>query len=110
MIDTDAVRFSLWRLSLFPGKSRMIPLQLLNAGETADIAMIGGETSLVTRLNEMGFREGEVVHMVRSGEPCIVAVGNHRLTFRGNETAHIFVNLLSHPPHPSATVTGARED
>jgi len=88
----------------------MIPLQLLNAGETACIVVVDGETSLVTRLNEMGFREGEVVHMVRPGEPCIVAVGNHRFTFRGNETAHIFVNLLADTPHPSVAMNGASED
>jgi len=88
----------------------MIPLQLLNTGETADIVVVGGETSLVTRLNEMGLREGEIVHMVRSGEPCIVAVGNHRLTFRGNETAHIYVNVLADTPHPSVAATGASED
>ncbi len=88
----------------------MIPLQFLNDGESASIAQIIGETPLLTRLNEMGLREGVVVHMVRSGEPCIVAIGNHRLTFRGGESAHIFVNILGDVPQPPAAVTGASKD
>lgn len=88
----------------------MLPLQFLNDGESATIEVVEGEASLVTRLNEMGLREGTEVHMIRTGEPCIVAVGNHRLTFRGGEAAHVFVNLLANAPHPTLAVTETSHD
>lgn len=69
----------------------LVPLDLLQAGEHARIAGIDGEPSLITRLHEMGLREGIDVTMVQSGEPCIIALGNHRLSLRGGDTTVILV-------------------
>lgn len=71
----------------------VVPLQFLRTGETGRVYEIEGELGLVTRLNEMGVREGAHVRMVRSGEPCIIALDDHRLTFRGGEAASVLVDV-----------------
>ena len=73
--------------------SQLIPLQLLRPAETARIMAVEGDVQQITRLHEMGLREGEFLQMVQPGEPCIIALGNHRLTFRGNDSASIFVTV-----------------
>lgn len=69
----------------------VIPLELLAAGEQARIVEVDGDENLVTRLHEMGLSENAVIKMVQSGSPCIIALDNHRLSFRGEEAAMIFV-------------------
>ncbi|MDA0283031.1 MAG: FeoA family protein [Planctomycetota bacterium] len=69
----------------------IIPLELLSAGERARIVEIEGEPSLVHRLNEMGLSDGVEIKMVQSGSPCIIALDNHRISFRGEEAAVIYV-------------------
>ncbi|MHC4876841.1 MAG: FeoA family protein [Planctomycetota bacterium] len=72
----------------------LIPLDLLQAGEHARIVDLDGEPTLVTRLREMGLREDAEVTMVQSGEPCIIAVDNHRLSLRSGDTTVIMVETL----------------
>ena len=69
----------------------IIPLELLSAGERARIVDIDGDAAFVNRLNEMGLSEDAEIKMVQSGSPCIIALDNHRLSFRGEEAAMIFV-------------------
>ncbi len=69
----------------------IIPLELLSAGESARIVEIDGDNAFVNRLNEMGLSEDAKIKMVQSGSPCIIALDNHRLSFRGEEAARIFV-------------------
>ena len=76
----------------------IIPLELLAAGEHARIVEIDGDESLITRLREMGLSEGVEISMIQSGSPCIIAVSNHRLSFRGDESATILVE-----PEPSGS-------
>ena len=73
----------------------MIPMELLAAGESARIFEIDGQPALVVRLEEMGLRRGTPVRMVQPGCPCIVAVNNHRVSFRGEEAAVVLVEPLS---------------
>ncbi len=70
-----------------------MPLDVLAAGEEARIVEVEGRQELVSRLAEMGVREGVVLRMVKPGQPCIIAVGNHRLSFRGEEAASILVDV-----------------
>lgn len=72
---------------------QLVPLDLLNAGEHARIALIDGDQTLVTRLHEMGLHDGVTIRMVQPGQPCIIAVGNHRLSFRGEDAAVIIVEM-----------------
>ena len=69
----------------------ILPLELLAPGENGRITEIDGDESLVTRLAEMGFRSGVEVRMIQPGCPCIIAIDNHRISFRGEEAATIFV-------------------
>ena len=73
----------------------LLPLELLRPGEEARIKEISGERLLVCRLAEMGLREGVLVRMVRPGSPCILAIDNHRFSFRGDEAAAILVEVVS---------------
>lgn len=70
----------------------IIPLELLAAGERARIAEIDGDNAFVNRLNEMGLDEDVEIKMVQPGSPCIIALDNHRLSFRGEEAGMIFVD------------------
>ena len=71
----------------------LVPLESLSAGEAAQIVRIDGALDHVCRLNEMGLQPGIEVRMVRPGYPCILAVGNHRLSFRSAGPASIWVQV-----------------
>lgn len=70
----------------------IIPLELLAVGERARITEIDGNIAFVNRLNEMGLGEDVEIKMIQSGTPCIIALDNHRLSFRGEEAGVIFVD------------------
>lgn len=83
---------------------QVVPLELLGTGEGGRIFEVEGDRELVVRLVEMGFRRGAEVRMLRSGSPCIVAVENHRMTFRGDGTAVVLVEVSDCcDPHESGT-------
>ena len=68
---------------------------MLQAGEEGRILDIDGERAMVTRLAEMGLREGVLVRMVKAGAPCIIAIGNHRISFRGEESTVVLVEITT---------------
>lgn len=76
----------------------VVPLECLAAGESGRIENVDGSREMITRLEEMGLRQGVGVRMVRPGSPCIIAVNNHRISFRGEESAVVMVSL----PEPAA--------
>jgi Fe2+ transport system protein FeoA len=65
----------------------------MNAGEVGAIAEIDGDVDAVTRLRELGIREGAQIEMVQTGEPCIIAVGNQRLSLRIDQTTSVYVEV-----------------
>lgn len=72
---------------------QVVPLQLLQTGETGRITEIDGDILFVRRLDEMGFRSGVDIRMVQPGEPCIVAFDHQRLSFRGEDDAVVLVEV-----------------
>ncbi len=78
----------------------VVPLDCLHAGETGRIADVEGCVETVTRLAEIGLRNGALIRMVQPGSPCILALDNQRLSFRPEECTHVFVEVV-----PSGTVT-----
>jgi ferrous iron transport protein A len=72
----------------------IVPLHLLRPGESGAILEIEGETQLVRRLDEMGLRAGVQVRMVQPGHPCIVAFEHQRLSFRGEDSAVVLVEVV----------------
>ena len=58
--------------------TQILPIELLRSGEQGVIHDLSGDESVVHRLSEMGLRPGVSFHMVQTGSPCIVRVGEHR--------------------------------
>jgi ferrous iron transport protein A len=73
--------------------SEIVPMSLLNRGESGCVHDIAGESQLVRRLDEMGLRTGVTVRMVQPGKPCIVALDHQRLSFRGEDEALVLVEV-----------------
>ena len=71
-----------------------VPLEFLAAGEVGRVSAIDGCREMVVRLAEMGFQQGVDIRMVQPGSPCIVALNNHRISFRGEEAAMVMVEIL----------------
>ena len=69
----------------------VVPLDCLAPGEEGRIQNVDGTSEMVTRLEEMGIRQGVGVRMVQQGSPCIIALNNHRISFRGEESAIVMV-------------------
>jgi len=85
-------------MASLPGSSIVncvVPLEWLAPGEEGHIQSVEGNHDLVVRLAEMGFRLGVRVRMLQPGSPCIVAVNNHRISFRGEQSASVMVEVLS---------------
>ena len=72
---------------------RTIPLELMNPGELGTVAEVEGDLDVITRLREMGISEGTQIEMVQTGEPCIIGVGNNRLSLRVDQTTLVFVDI-----------------
>lgn len=68
-----------------------IPITQLRPGEIADVAQVVGSPEQVRRLEELGFRDGVRLEIVRGGSPCIVRIGETRLCFRHDELIRVFV-------------------
>jgi len=73
--------------------SQILPLELLQAGETGRVLEVSGSAPVVVRLEEMGLRSGVQIRMVQPGQPCIVALDHQRLSFRGEEAAVVLVEV-----------------
>ena len=65
----------------------------MNAGETGTIVEVDGDHDVVTRIREIGIHEGTRIKMVQVGEPCIIAVGNQRLSLRVDPTTLVYVKI-----------------
>ena len=91
----NACRIRQWELPV-----DVVPLDCLHAGETGRIADVEGCVETVTRLAEIGLRNGALIRMVQPGSPCILALDNQRLSFRPEECTHVFVEVV-----PSGIVT-----
>jgi ferrous iron transport protein A len=77
-----------------PTVTHLVPLDLLAAGEEARICELNGTADFVHRLEEMGLQVGKTVRMIQPGSPCILAVGNHRLSLRIDDSAVVLVEML----------------
>jgi ferrous iron transport protein A len=73
----------------------LLPLEFLHNGEWADIAEIHGEPHWVMRLAELGVRSGCRLHVLQSGSPCLLQVGESRLSLRSDGAAQILVRPIA---------------
>lgn len=60
----------------------LLPLDFLPPGEWAEVVDLAGESDAVARLAELGLRIGARLRLIRGGSPCLVQVGDGRLSFR----------------------------
>jgi Fe2+ transport system protein FeoA len=73
----------------------LLPLELLQSGEWADVADVSGEPSWVCRMAEMGVRIGSRLRMLQAGCPCLLQVGGCRLSLRGEYALQILVRPVA---------------
>jgi ferrous iron transport protein A len=69
----------------------LIPLHLLNPGDTGKIALLHGDPGEVLRLQELGLCQGATVGMVRGGSPCILRLGEQTLCLRTDGPLQVLV-------------------
>jgi ferrous iron transport protein A len=61
----------------------------------AEIAELSGDPGWVNRLAELGLHQGSRLRMVRPGSPCLLQVGNTRLSLRGEWAMQILVRPVN---------------
>jgi Fe2+ transport system protein FeoA len=83
------LRFSLNNVAW--GPDVLLPLELLNCGEWADVAEIYGDLAWVSRLAELGVRVGCRLRVIQAGRPCLLEIGGVRLSLRSDPALQIVV-------------------
>ena len=73
----------------------LLPLELLDCGEWADVAEVTGEPGWVSRMAEMGLRIGSRLRVLQRGSPCLLQVGGTRLSLRGDGGLRILVRPVA---------------
>lgn len=73
----------------------ILPLDMLQCGEWADVTEVHGEPAWVGRMAELGLRAGSRLQMLRSGSPCLLQVGESRLSLRGDDAFQVMVRPVS---------------
>ena len=71
--------------------SDLLPLNCIRSGRCVRIDLVVGAVDQIRRLAELGIRQGCDVTVVHSGSPCLLKVGQTKLSFRDGEGASVFV-------------------
>jgi ferrous iron transport protein A len=80
----------------------LLPLELLAAGDWADIVDVSGEPAWICRLAELGLRAGCRVQVLQPGSPCLLRIGGGRLSLRPERGLQILVRPAAGPESRSA--------
>jgi ferrous iron transport protein A len=75
----------------------LLPLDMLQPGQWADVAEVGGEPGWICRMAEMGVCVGCRVQMLQAGCPCLLRVGGCRLSLRAETPHSILVRPVVNP-------------
>jgi Fe2+ transport system protein FeoA len=73
----------------------LMPLDMLRAGEWAEVEEVTGQPAWVGRLAELGIRNGARVQVVQPGSPCLLSVAGCKLCLRGCECSQILVRPVT---------------
>jgi Fe2+ transport system protein FeoA len=76
----------------------MMPLDMLRAGEWAEVADVSGQPGWVGRLAELGIRRGSRLQVIQPGSPCLLNVAGCRLCLRPGECSRILVRPVDGCP------------
>jgi ferrous iron transport protein A len=74
-----------------PTETELMPLELLRTGDWADVEHVTGDPGWVGRLAELGVRIGCRLRVLQAGSPCLLQVGESRLSLRGDWALQILV-------------------
>jgi ferrous iron transport protein A len=72
----------------------LLPLDLVQPGEWAEVEEVLGGPSWVSRLAELGLRSGSKLQVLRQGSPCLLRIGGSRLSLRGEPGTRVLVRPL----------------
>jgi Fe2+ transport system protein FeoA len=75
--------------------NNLLPLEMLRPGEWADVAELHGEPAWIGRMTELGLGIGSRLRMVQCGRPCLLQVGDSRLSLRGDWAVQILVRPIA---------------
>jgi Fe2+ transport system protein FeoA len=78
-----------------PAADTLLPLELLRAGEWADVADVSGDPGWIGRMAELGVRIGCRLRMLQNGCPCLFQVGGSRLSLRHESAMQILVRPVA---------------
>lgn len=73
----------------------LLPLELLNAGEWAEVAEVTGEPGWIGRMAELGIRAGSRLRVLQPGSPCLLQLDGCRLSLRSDWATQILVRPLA---------------
>lgn len=73
----------------------LMPLDMLQAGDWAEVEEVTGQPAWVGRLAELGIRQGCRLQVVRPGSPCLLNVAGCKLCLRGEDSAQILVRPVT---------------
>lgn len=73
----------------------LLPIEMLNAGEWAEVVDVSGETTCVNRLAEMGVQAGCRLCVLQPGSPCLLQVGGARLSLRSDCRLQLLVRPVA---------------
>jgi Fe2+ transport system protein FeoA len=73
----------------------LLPLDMLKAGEMAEIAVVSGDASWVGRMAAMGVREGCQLEVLQPGSTCLLKISNCKLCIRHCDESQILVRPVS---------------
>lgn len=77
--------------------TELVPLEMLRPGESGVIAEVDGDPHLVHRLHELGLHADRAIAMVRPGSPCLIQLGDQRLSLRLDDAATVLVSINRSP-------------
>lgn len=75
----------------------LMPLDMLRAGDWAEVEEVSGQPGWVGRLAELGVRPGSTVQVVQPGSPCLLNVSGCKLCLRPGDCSQILVRPVGCP-------------
>lgn len=73
----------------------LMPLDMVCAGEWAEVEEVNGLPEWVGRLADLGIRQGSRVQVVQPGTTCLLNVAGCKLCLRGGECSQILVRPVA---------------
>lgn len=72
----------------------IVPLDTLGESERARVLELVGPDAWRVRLEEIGLRAGATVRLIKRGSPCLMAVGEQRISLRIDAGTMVLVQLI----------------